>query len=384
MRPEGTRWFRAAISTVAFAILCPIFNGATFADEDREHEDRERSRSGAVFTLTNEAASNSVVVFNRSARGTLSRPRHFRTGGRGTGSGLGSQGAIALSRNGNWLFAVNAGSNDVSVFSVLGTELRLAHRSSSGGTMPISVTSHRDLVFVLNAGGDGNIAGFTLTRSGTLRPLPDGVRSLSGPATGPAQISFSPNGESLVVTEKDTGLIDLYAVEEDGVVSEAIQVPSKGETPFGFSFTRQALLIVSEAFGGRDGESALSSYGLDQADVELISGSVPDHQTAACWVAVTRNGRYAYTTNTGSGSISGYRVSRCGALDLLNPDGLTAFTGDGSSPTDLALTSDSLFLYALASGTGAIAAFAVNDDGSLTPLGQVDGLPLSVVGLSAR
>ena len=250
--------------------------------------------------------------------------------------------------------------------------------------MPISVTNHRDLVFVLNAGGDGNIAGFTLTRSGALRPLPDGVRSLSGPATGPAQISFSPNGESLVVTEKDTGLIDLYAVEEDGVVSEAIQVPSKGETPFGFSFTRQALLIVSEAFGGRDGESALSSYGLDQADVELISGSVPDHQTAACWVAVTRNGRYAYTTNTGSGSISGYRVSRCGALDLLNPDGLTAFTGDGSSPTDLALTSDSLFLYALASGTGAIAAFAVNDDGSLTPLGQVDGLPLSVVGLSAR
>jgi len=187
-----------------------------------------------------------------------------------------------------------------------------------------------------------------------------------------------------VVTEKDTGLIDLYAVAEDGAVSEAIQVPSNGETPFGFSFTRQGLLIVSEAFGGRQGESALSSYGLEQADVELISGSVPDHQTAACWVAVTRNSRYAYTTNTGSGTISGYRVSRCGGLDLLDPDGVTATTGDGSSPTDLALSSDSLFLYAVASGTGAIAAFAVNDDGSLTPLGELGGLPLSVVGLDAR
>jgi len=377
MTAESTRWFQPAISTVALGILCLIGDGVAFANA--------QSRGGAVFTLTNEAASNAVVVFNRSASGTLSRPRHFQTGGRGTGSGLGSQGALALSRNGRWLFAVNAGSDDVSVFSVQGTELRLAHRSPSGGTMPISVTTSRDLVFVLNAGETGNIAGFTLTRSGALRPIPDGIRSLSGPATGPAQISFSPNGDLLVVTEKNTGLVDLYSVEEDGAVSEAIQVSSNGETPFGFSFTRHGTLIVSEAFGGREGESALSSYRLqNETDIEVVSGSVHDHQSAACWVAVTRNGRYAYTTNTGSGTISGNPVSRCGALSLLNPDGLTASTGDGSSPIDLALSNDSSFLYAVASAAGAIAAFAVDDDGSLTPLGEVGGLPLSVVGLDAR
>ncbi len=383
MTGAETRWFRAAISAVAVAILYQMGGGAAYANEDRENDDREHSRGGAVYTLTNEASANAVVAFNRSARGTLSHPRRFATGGRGTGSGLGSQGAIALSRNGSWLFAVNAGSNDISVFSVRGTELRLAHRSSSGGTMPISVTSHRDLVFVLNAGGTGNIAGFTLTRSGALRPLPDGVRSLSGPNTGPAQVSFSPGGESLVVTEKNTGLLDLYSVDEDGVVSEATQVISNGETPFGFSFTRHGLLIVSEAFGGRDGESAVSSYRLED-EIQLSSGSVPDHQTAACWIAVTRNGRYAYTTNTGSGSISGYRVSGCGTLSLLNPDGLTASTGDGSSPTDMALSADSSFLYAVGSGTGTINAFRVREDGSLTPLDQVGGLPTSVVGLDAR
>ena len=97
--------------------------------------------------------------------------------------------------------------------------------------MPISVASHRNLVFVLNAGRTGNIAGFTLTQSGALRPLPDGVRSLSGPNAGPAQISFSPDGESLVVTEKSTGLLDLFSVDEDGAVGEATQVPSTGETP---------------------------------------------------------------------------------------------------------------------------------------------------------
>jgi 6-phosphogluconolactonase (cycloisomerase 2 family) len=166
-------------------------------------------------------------------------------------------------------------------------------------------------------------------------------------------------------------------------VSQARQVPSHGETPFGFSFTRHGLLIVSEAFGGREAESAVSSYRLED-ELELGSGSAPDHQTAACWVAVTRDGRYAYTTNTGSGSISGYRVSRCGTLALLDPDGRTASTGDGSGPTDMALSADSSFLYAVGSGTGTISAFRVRDDGSLGSLDQVGGLPTSVVGLAAR
>ncbi len=383
MTGEVTRWFRAAMSAVAIAILCQIGSGVAYANEDQGNDDEGHSRRGAVYTLTNEARANAVVAFSRSSSGSLLHPRRFATGGSGTGSGLGSQGAIALSRNGNWLFAVNAGSNDVSVFSVRGTELRLVHRSPSGGTMPISVTSHRNLVFVLNAGGDGNIAGFTLARSGALRPLPDGVRSLSGPKAGPAQISFSPDGESLVVTEKNTGLLDQFSVDEDGTVSEATQVTSNGETPFGFSFTRQGLLIVSEAFGGRDGESAASSYRLED-DLRLISGSVRDHQTAACWIAVTRNGGYAYTTNTGSGNISGYRVSSCGSLSLLNKDGFTASTGDGSSPTDMALSADSSFLYAVGSGTGTISAFHVEGDGSLTAVDQVGGLPTSVVGLEAR
>ena len=383
MTGEATSWFQVAMSTVAAAVLCQIGGGAAYATEDRENDDRGHSRAGAIYTLTNEAQANAVVAFSRSARGTLSHPRRFATGGRGTGSGLGSQGAIALSRNGGWLFAVNAGSDDISVFSVRGTELRLAHRSSSGGTMPISVTSHRNLVFVLNAGGKGNIAGFTVTSAGGLRPLPDAVRSLSGPNAGPAQISFSPDGQSLVVTEKNTGLLDLYSVGEDGSVSEAAQVPSNGETPFGFSFTRRGLLIVSEAFGGRDGESAVSSYQLED-EVQPLSVSVPDHQTAACWISVTRSGRFAYTTNTGSGTISGYLVSSCGTLSLLNADGVTASTGEGSNPTDMALSADSSFLYALGSGKGTISAFEVGDDGGLKPLQQVGGLPTTVVGLDGR
>jgi hypothetical protein len=122
MTGKTPRWFQAAISAVAVAIACQTGSAAASANEEQEH-----SPGGAVFTLTNDAQANAVIAFNRSGRGTLSHPRSFATGGRGTGAGLGSQGAIALSRNGRWLFAVNAGSNDVSVFSVRGTELRLAH-----------------------------------------------------------------------------------------------------------------------------------------------------------------------------------------------------------------------------------------------------------------
>ena len=101
-------------------------------------------------------------------------------------------------------------------------------------------------------------------------------------------------------------------------------------------------------------------------------------------MAVTRNGRFAYTTNTGSGTVSGYFVSSCGTLSLLNADGLTASTGDGSNPTDMALSADSSFLYALGSGNGTLSAFRVMDDGGLTSMGQVGGLPTSVVGLDGR
>src|SRR3989442_8703623 len=117
---------------------------------------------GAVYTLMNLTSGNAVAVFARAADGTLTVAGTVPTGGIGTGSGLGSQGALALSEDGRWLFAVNAGSNDVSIFRVTPTGLSWTSRIPSGGTKPISVTVHDKLLYVLNGGGSGNIAGFAL------------------------------------------------------------------------------------------------------------------------------------------------------------------------------------------------------------------------------
>src|SRR5881409_1809742 len=148
-----------------------ITNPAAMAVEASRQAQRAEDRDGrtgprAVYTLTNQVAGNSVAVFARAADGTLSAAGSVATGGTGTGAGLGSQGALALSDDGRWLFAVNAGSNDVSILRVTPAGLVLTSRVPSGGTLPISLTVHGNLLYVLNGGGSGNIAGFALDNGG--------------------------------------------------------------------------------------------------------------------------------------------------------------------------------------------------------------------------
>jgi 6-phosphogluconolactonase len=340
---------------------------------------------GAVYTLTNGAAGNEVAIFNRAADGTLTAAGSVSTGGLGTGAGLGSQGALVLSKNSKWLFAVNAGSNDLSVFAVRAAGLTLIDRVSSGGVHPISVTNYKDLVYVLNDGGSGNITGFTLGKRGHLTPIANSTRNLSnngvGAAPGPAQVEFSPDGDVLVVTEKATSLIDTFPVDEDGMAGAVTTHPSAGVTPFGFAFTKRGTLIVSEAAGGAANASSASSYDVSDDGFELISAAVPTQQTAACWAVATRNGKYAYTANAGSGSLSLYKVGRDGALNLRSS--AAGSTGATSHPSDMALSGNSQFLYVLANVTQSIGAFEIQADGSLTAVSGASGLPATAVGLAA-
>lgn len=346
--------------------------GATLASAD----------AGVVYTLTNAVAGNSVAVFNRASDGTLSPGGQVATTGLGSGGGLGSQGSLVLSKNGHWLFSVNAGSNDVSVFSTR-YGLTLTGKTASGGVRPVSLTVHDDLLYVLNGGGVNNISGFRIQDNGTLLPIAGSTRPLSAAATGPAQIEFDREGEVLVVTEKATNKIDIFPVE-NGVAQPAKVRNSVGATPFGFAFDKRDHLLVSEAFGGALNASATTSYNVEEdwAELQTISPSVKTNQSAACWVVTTRNGRYAYVSNTGSGSISGYTISRNGSLALLNADGKTGVTG--ANPTDMALSRNSQYLYVITPANGVLNAFKVGANGSLTSISGANGIPASAVGLAAR
>jgi 6-phosphogluconolactonase (cycloisomerase 2 family) len=208
---------------------------------------------------------------------------------------------------------------------------------------------------------------------------------LSGDSVMPAQVSFAPSGNVLVVTEKATDLITTFTLDDDGLASAPNPQASAGMTPFGFEFDRWGRLFVSEAFGGAENASAMSSYAVDaDGTLAVVSPSIPTHQTAACWVALDLTGRFAYTTNTGSSSISGYRIAPDASISLLSPDGMTASTGMGSSPIDLALTRDGRFLYALNGGSNTITGYRVRANGSLAPVELMAGLPAGTNGLAAR
>lgn len=354
-----------ALSLVVTAVLLP--SAATAAPDP-----------GAVYVLSNQVSGNRVLVFDRGTDGSLAPAGSVDTGGTGTGGGLGSQGAIVVDDAGRYVYAVNAGSASISSFRVTRRGLDRVDMVASGGMMPTSVTVHGDLVYVLNAGGDGSIVGFT-TKHGQLRPLAGSARPLSGSATAPAQVSFTPRGDQLVVTERATQRIDLYKVRHDGYASGPTVMDSAGATPFGFGFDNKNHLIVSEAFGGAPDASAVSSYKLDRNHLDTVSASVPTTETAACWIAVMGNGRFAYAGNAG-GSVSGYRIAPNGALTLLDADGQTAAPGAGV--LDLAVSHNSRYLYARL-GNGQVATWTIAANGSLAALPVMGGLPAGAAGIAA-
>ena len=337
----------------------------------------------ALFTMTNSASGNQIMEFAQAPSGTLVWVANVSAGGTGTGTSLADSGSLTVTADHRWLLAVDAGSNQVSVFHIGRgggvPSLRLTDVAPSGGATPVSVTTFGRLVYVLNVGNatlPGNIAGFYLTASGQLNSIPGAVEPLSfSGATGAAQISFNPSGTILVVTEKATNLIDVFSLGRFGVAGPAVFEPSQGETPYGFAFAPDGALIVSEAATGSLSSYQAGPYGQWQ----VLSSAVPDFQTAPCWVAVGANGNVAYTTNAGSDSISSYAVAHSGVISLQSE---VAATTD-AAPTDLAVSVNGQFLYVHDAGALEIQGFAVSSTGGLTWVSTIGGLASGGEGLVA-
>ncbi len=371
MKKVHTR--RAFIRTLAQSAV-----GASLAGSGALALAQERRRY--IYTMTNAQGDNRVVALEQRANGSLVAVNSVSTGGAGLGANLGSQAALCFSTNGRWLFAVNAASNSISTLAVDDEKLALASVTPSNGTQPISVTSHGHLVYVLNAGGAGNITGFRVGRDGKLAPIAESTQGLGGAATNPAQVKFSNGGEFLVVTEKGANQIAVYEVD-DGVAQPPTFTPSAGRTPFGFDIDPRDNVIVSEA-----ASASASSYRLRDRtdDLSVISAAVPTNQAAPCWLIVTPNGRYAYTGNAGTATITAFAIRRDGVLERISTSGADATTGAGTHTIDLAVSTDGQYLYALANVGQTVTAFRIARDGTLAQAGQYVGVPVSTVGLLAR
>lgn len=355
-----------ALSTAAFALA--------------DHDEQGRG-PGRIYTMSNAAEGNALHVLQRNGDGTLDYLASLPTGGIGTGGGLGNQGAVTIGNDGRWIAVVNAGDDTVSIFRNGPRGPRLASRFMSGGVRPISTTWDGRTLFVLNDGDANNapnIQGFRVSHDGTATAIPGAWATLSSATTDPAQIQFSPDGEYLVVAEKNTNAFSVFEVEHNGEIVGMNVVASAGVTPFGFDFDNRGRVFVSEAFGGAPNGSATSSYDLVEGGALVsVSAAVPTNQTAACWLDVSPNGRWAYVGNAGSGSLSTYRIYRDGAIELVANSSL----GMGARALDTIVSRNGQFVHVINSAAGSVVTFRANGDGTLTKIDE-DAVALGINGLA--
>ena len=366
-RPKVT----AALGTTVLAAAAATAFAGT-ADAATAHGQPYGGADHAIFVQTDNIAGNQVVAYHRAGNGTLTLAGRYGTGGLGgvlSGSvvdHLASQGSLSYDQRHGLLYAVNAGSNTVSVFSAAGDRLFLRQVISSGGTFPVSVAVHGDLVYVLDATSGGSVQGYWVI-SGHLVPIPGSNRSLGLDPTAtpqftntPGQLAFSPGGSKLIVTTKANGNdIDVFGVHFDGRLSASPVVnPEPGTVPFAITFDQVGHLVIANA-----GTNALASLRLNASGTVTLLDAVGTGQSATCWVAPDGNALFA--SNAGSGTVSAYQSSFGGQLTLESQHA----TDPGT--VDAAASPDGRFLYVQTGGTGTVDEFSVATGGSLTSIGSV-------------
>jgi 6-phosphogluconolactonase len=374
--PKAPRWLTRGRScalalgvAAAAAVAVPASASAAAADGGF-------AVVGHVYVNDNTTGTNTIGAFDRHADGSLTPEAGspFVAGGAGTGSGLASQGALQLSAGGRFLIAVDAGSNQVSVLRIRPDgSLRLVSHGvvSSGGLLPDSLAVSGDLVYVANSGnGASNYTGFRLRPNGRLDPIPGSTVVLAANAA-PGDVLFNGTGRKLAGTEVGTSVIDSFTVGSGGRLTAApgSPFPAEGLGPFGSEFrpTDPGQLFVSNAHNTATDSGTISAFA-DSRDGTLspVAGSpFADDQMAPCWVEITHDGRFLFTVNTASGTISRFSIAPGGALTLLGSTPVSQVGGVGA--VDARLSPDGRFLYVDESRIGKVGAFAVNG-GSLTEL----------------
>jgi hypothetical protein len=328
--------------------------------------------SGEVFIQTDNTSGNTIVVYHRDADGTLAAAGQYATGGLGGILGgsvvdhLASQGSLTYDAQHGLLYAVNAGSDTLTVFAVHGDHLVRRQVIGSGGSFPVSVAARGNAVYVLNARDGGSVQGFLRMGSSLIR-VPSWHRALGLDAaqtpeftSTPGQVAFTPDGRQLVVTTKGNGNdIDVFGVTATGAPSAApVANADPGAVPFAVSFDAGGHLAVAEA-----GTNSVATFTVGRDGKLTLVNRAATGQMATCWIA--RDGSLFYASNAGSASVSGYADSGSGALHALGN------TATDSGTVDAVASPDGRDLYVRGGASGTVDEYAVHANGTLTKVGSV-------------
>ncbi|MCL2679044.1 MAG: beta-propeller fold lactonase family protein [Dehalococcoidia bacterium] len=321
--------------------------------------------TGWVYVMNNSTTANAVLAYTHDANGNLVYDDSYATQGRGSGSfsnSLGSQGALSLSKDGKWLGAVNAGSNEISIFKTTNDGLVFADKTSSLGQFPCSIAITGRAVFVLNQKSTPpNITAFTMDKDGVLDVNKESTRQL--PPGTYSSIEVSPNGRWLVATGESNSILLTYAVDGNNLGIDPIVTESSGRGPSGLAFSANSNLLVVEA-----ATSAISEYSISNNGLQTITASLSTGQQTPRWIAVS--GNFVYAANLTSRTISCFEISRSDNDKLL----AVGVVADVPGVSEIAASSDGKYLYVLDNQSMAIQIFKIEKDGKLTPEGSVGAL----------
>jgi 6-phosphogluconolactonase len=403
--------FRLILLSLAAAAV--LASGAVAAKHNSGGKHHAKA-VGRVYTETNAASNNQVLVFDRFANGTLKQRTAVSTGGSGglqpqpgcTPPGgcpiLDTQGELALTADGHLLFAVNAGSNQITSFRATSSGLKPVSLVSSGGVFPNSLTIHGNLLYALNSNSD-NIAGFRFSATGKLKPIAGSSQALVGGALPglPRQIGFDTSGKVLMVTllanmagpppaGGTSNTIDTFPVY-GGIAGSGTAHSSTSAFPFAFAVDSRDHAVVAQVNQLTGPPGTTESYAVTKSGGFTPIAGASSNGNAPCWVVITTNGRHAYVVNTGGGApgganVAAYTLSPSGKLTLLgNTAPLSEF-----ARTDVTLSRDNHYLYVLSpleggsssapGPTSHIDVYAVRGNGTLRLVGPTPSIP--VPGLS--
>ena len=355
---------RLSAAVLGSAALALLFAGPSSAGEPGHHH-----ASSAVFVQTDDPAGNTVVAYDRAADGTLTQAGSYPTGGLGgqlAGSvvdHLASQGSLVL--DDGTLFVVNAGSNTVTSFAVVGDRLVDRQIVASGGTFPVSIAVRDHLAYVVDALNGGTLQGYLRVGDRLVR-IPSWQRPLGLDPSAtpqfvntPGQVAFTPDGRSIAVTTKANGhKVLVFGLERFGGPAATPTVNLlPGDVPFALVTDRSGHLVIAQA-----GNGAVASYDVSRSGTLTAVSSAATNAAATCWVA--RVGSHLYASNAGSATVS-VISDHGGSLTL------TGATPTDAGTVDAAASPDGRFLYVQAGAAGHVDAFAIGQDGGLTAIGSV-------------
>jgi len=342
------------------AILCVVGGLSRYAVADM------------IYTETNPDGPNFIAAFQQDARsGALTLQALYPTEGMGNPNFFGCSQDTIVS-DGEFLYAVNVGSNDISAFRIKrdGTLELVGKPVPSGGAVPITLALTDGLLYVGNQ-GDGttipaNYTGFTVDH-GKLTPIPGSTVELNiSPAPGPADLQFTAHGEFLIGSRVSDSAIDVFRVTNKGTLERTEQLTSPH--PFGMAFNPVApgqLIISLEALPGS------ASFRFSDGQLKFLHEAVDDPAVDSCWVQIRKDGEFVWLSGFLGQSVSLHHLDNHG---VLRPVSLHSTAPFGSFISDILLDKRQKFLYALLPGSGQLHIMRVTgetSDGGLADVGTV-------------